>query len=68
MNVALRIQQYVVGLDVPVHNALLMYVTHGAAKLRYPEAHGFFSEGFARNVKAQISTRHQIDYNVTVQR
>jgi hypothetical protein len=64
MDVALGVEQHVVGLDVPVHDALLVDVPHGAAKLCYPEAHRLFSEGLAGDVEPKIAAIHQIDYDV----
>jgi hypothetical protein len=48
-----------------VYDALLMYVSHRAAQLRYPEAHGFFCEGLPRDVEPQIAAIHQIDHYVS---
>jgi hypothetical protein len=52
MDMALGIQQHVVWLDVPVHDALLVDVAHGATQLGYPEAHCFFSKRLSRDVEA----------------
>ena len=64
MDVAFRVEQNVVWLDVSVDNALLVYVAHGATELGYPKAHGVFCEGLARDVEAQITAVHEIDDNV----
>lgn len=64
MDMALRVEQHVVRLDVPVHDSLLVDVSDSASKLCYPKAHCLFCEGLSRNVKAQITTVHQIEHDV----
>lgn len=64
MDHAVGVEKHVVGLDVPVHDALLVYVPHCAAELGYPEAHRFFCEGLSRDVEPKITTVHQIDHDV----
>jgi hypothetical protein len=65
MNVAVRVEQHVVRLDVPVHDALLVDVAHGASKLGHPEAHCLFCERLSRDVESQVAAVHEIDYNVS---
>jgi hypothetical protein len=67
MDVALGVEQHVVGLDVAVHDALLVDVAHRAAELGDPEAHGLLGEGLARDVEAQVAAVHQIDHDVAAQ-
>lgn len=55
---ALGIQEHVVWLDVPVHNALLVDVAHGAAQLGDPKAHCLFGKCLPRDVEAQIAAVH----------
>jgi hypothetical protein len=64
VDVALGVKKHVVGLDVPVHNALPVDVADRAAKLGYPEAHCFFCERLPRDVEAKIAAIHQIHHNV----
>jgi hypothetical protein len=62
---AFGIEQHVVGLDVPVHDTLLVYVPHSAAELGYPEADCLFCESFARDVESKVTAVHQIDDDVS---
>lgn len=64
MDMAVRIEQYVVRLDVPVHNALLVDVAHGASKLGHPETHCLLCECLSRDVESQVATVHEVDDNV----
>lgn len=66
MDMAIRVEQHVVGLDVTVDDVLLVDVAKSAAQLRDPEANGLLGEGLSRDVEAQVSTRHKIDDNVQV--
>jgi hypothetical protein len=52
VNMAIRIQKYVVWLDVTVYYAHGVYVAEGTAEFTHPEAHGVFGEGLSRDVKA----------------
>jgi hypothetical protein len=58
MDVSVRIKQDVVWLDIPVYDALLVYVADGTAQLCDPEAHSVFGKRLPRNVKAQVSAVH----------
>lgn len=66
MDMAVRVEQDVVGFDVAVYNVLLVDITKGTTQLRDPEADGIFAEGFARYVEAQVAARHEVDDNVQV--
>lgn len=65
MDMAVRVQQHIVGLDVPVDNALLVDVAHGTPELGHPETHGLFCKCLSRNVESQIAAVHEIDYDVS---
>ena len=65
---ALGIQQHVVWLDVPVHDALLVDVAHGASKLGHPEPYCLLRERLSRDVESQVAAVHEIDYNVSAAR
>jgi hypothetical protein len=66
MNVAVRVEQDVVGLDVSVDDALLVDVSHGASELGHPEAHRLLGKCFSRDVESQIAAIHEVDDNVSV--
>lgn len=66
VDMALRVQQHVVGLDIPMHDALLVDVADCAAELGDPEAHCLLGKGLSRNVEAQVAAVHEIDDNVQV--
>ena len=68
MDVAVRVKQDVVRLDVPVYDALTVYVADGAAELCYPEAHGVLCKCLARDVEAEVTAVHQINDDVAVAR
>jgi len=68
MDVAVRVEKHIVGLDIPVHDALLVYVAHGAAELRHPELHGILGEGLSRDVEAQVAAVHEVDHDIAAQR
>ena len=66
MDVPVRVEQDVVGLDVAVDDALLVAVADGAAQLGHPEADGVLCKGFAGDVEAQVAAVHEVDDNVEV--
>jgi hypothetical protein len=66
MHHAVRVEQHIVRLYIAVHDALLVDVAHGAAKLGDPEAHRLLGEGLARDVEAQVATIHQVHDDVQV--
>jgi hypothetical protein len=66
VDMAFRVQQYVVWFDVAVHDALLVDISHSAAELGYPEAHCIFGEGLPRDVEAQVAAIHEIHNDVAV--
>ena len=66
MDMAVRVQQYVVRFYVSVYDSLAVYVPQSAAQLGYPEAHGVLREGLPRDVEPQIATAHEIDDKVHV--
>ena len=67
MDVALRIKQNIVRLDVSVYNPLFVYVSQRTSQLRNPEPNRFFRECFPRDVKSKISTVHQVHHKVPAQ-
>jgi hypothetical protein len=64
VDVALGIQQDVVGLDISMDDALLVDIPQGATQLRYPEPHSVFRKALPRDMKSQVSTVHQIDHEI----
>lgn len=66
MDMAIRIEQHVIGFDIPMHYALLVDVADGAAKLCYPKPHRLFRKRLPRNVEAKIATIHQVDHDVAI--
>ena len=67
VDMAFRIKQHVVRLDIAMYNALLMDVPHGTTKFCNPELDGIFSECLSRNVKAKVATIHEIDDQISKQ-
>ena len=65
MDMAIRVEENIVRLDVAMDNALLVNVADGAAELGYPEAHRLFGEGLSRDVETQVATVHQVDDDVS---
>ena len=65
MHVSVRVQQHVVRLNVPMHDALLVNVAHRTPKLGHPETHCLLRESFSRDVESQVAAIHEIDYNVS---
>ena len=65
VNVTIRVEQHIIRLDVPVHDALLMDVAHGASKLRHPKAHCLLCERLSRDVESQVAAVHEIDHDVS---
>lgn len=66
MDVAIGVEQYVIGLDVAMNDVLAVYVSQSASKLGNPESNSLFGEGLSRNVEPQVSTSHQIDHKVPI--
>lgn len=66
MDVAIGIEQHVIGLDIPVYNALCVDVSDSAAKLCYPEAYGILCESFPGDVETEVAAVHEINDNVAV--
>ena len=52
MDMTFRVQQHIVGLEIPMHDTLLVYISQGASQLGHPKAYGLFGKGLARNVKS----------------
>ena len=66
MDVAVRVQQHIIGLNVAVYDVLAVDIAQGAAELGYPEADGFFGKCLARDVKSQVAAAHEVDDEVHV--
>jgi len=62
---ALVIQQYVVWLYVSVNNSLLVNVPQRATELCNPKSNRLFCKSLSGDVKAEITTCHEIDNNVS---
>lgn len=62
MDVALGIEQDVVGLDIAMHYALAVYVAQRAANLGDPETNGILGKRLSCNVKSQVTTIHKIHH------
>jgi hypothetical protein len=58
VHMAIRIKEYVVGLDVSVDDILTMDISQCTAEFCNPETYGLFGEGLSRNVKSQIAASH----------
>jgi hypothetical protein len=65
MNMALGIQENIVGLHISMDDSLAMYISKGAAQFGHPEPDRLFGEGFSRNVKAKIATIHKIHHQIS---
>jgi len=61
----LCIKENIVLLHIAMNNALTMDVTQGATQFRDPKSNCFFGECLPRDVKSQISTRHEINDDVS---
>lgn len=66
MDMSLRIQEDVVRLDIAVDDTLRVDISQRAAYLCDPEPNGVLCEAFSRDMEAQITTIHQIHYNVAL--
>ena len=58
MDMALRIQQHIVRLHIPMYNPLLVNIPQRASQLCDPELDCIFRKRLARNVKSQITSAH----------
>lgn len=65
VDMALGVEQHVVGLHVAVYDTLGMDVSQGTAQLGNPEANGILREGLPRNMESEIAAIHEIDHNVS---
>jgi hypothetical protein len=66
MNVAIGIQEDVIGLDISVDNVLLVNIPQRTAQFGNPEPNSLFSEGLSGDVESQITAAHQIDYEIPI--
>lgn len=66
MNMAFRVQQHVIRLEISVDNTLRVDVFQCAAKLCHPKTNSFFCEAFSRYVKSKIATIHEVNHNVAI--
>lgn len=51
VDVAIGIQEDVVGLHIAMYNALAVDISQSAAQLSYPEAHGILCESLSGDVE-----------------
>jgi len=58
MDVAVGVEEDIVGFYVAVDDILVVDVLQGAAELGYPEANGVLGKSLAGNVKAQVAAGH----------
>ena len=61
---ALRVQQHIIRLDVPVDDALPVDISQGTAQLGNPKPHRFLGEGLSRDMESQVAAGHQVDDDV----
>lgn len=61
---SLRIQQYIVGLEITMDNTLRMDIPQGTSQLCHPKPDSFLGETLPRNMKPKIAAIHQIHHNV----
>jgi hypothetical protein len=52
VDVALRIEQHVIGFDIPMDDSLLMDISQGTSQLRNPESNCIFRKALSRDVKS----------------
>jgi hypothetical protein len=64
MDMAVRVQQHIVRLDVTVYNALLMDIPHGASQLSYPKPHRLLCERLPGYVESEVAAIHQVYHDV----
>src|SRR5690606_37945013 len=65
MYVPIRIQENIVWLNVPVDNALAVYIFERTCEFCDPEFDCFFRKGFPRNVETEITAVHQVNHEVS---
>jgi hypothetical protein len=68
VNVAVGVQEYVVGFNIAVDNVVAMNISQSTAQLCYPKADCILCKGFSRNVEAQVASAHEIDDEVPARR
>lgn len=64
MDMALRVQQHVVGLEIAMDDTLRVDVLQSTTKLSNPEPHRFLGEAFPRDMEPKITAVHEIDHDV----
>ena len=64
VNMSLRVQQNVIRFDVTMDDALRVNISERTAQLCNPESNGILCKAFSRDMEPQITTVHQIHYNV----
>jgi hypothetical protein len=64
VHVAIRIEEYVVGLHVSMDDILTMDISQCTTEFCNPETDCFFCKGLSRNMKSQIAASHQIDNEI----
>lgn len=55
---AFGIEQDIIRFDVPMNNALLVYIPQGTAQLCHPKSYCLLGKGFSRNMKPQVAAIH----------
>lgn len=58
MYMAVRIQQHIIWLDIPVHYPLLVYVPERAAQLGDPEPYSLLGKRLSGDMESKISAIH----------
>lgn len=61
---SLRIQKYIIGLEITMDDTLRVDVPQGTSQLCHPKPYSFLGETLSRNVKPKIAAIHQIHDNV----